>query len=707
MHARPLTMTLIGVALACSPGARPARAAGRWTLIGWNNLGMHCMDPDYQVFALLPPYNTVQAQLVDPNGALVRTAGGITVTYEAVADPDGSINTTSSGKTNFWSYVGQLFGVTPAADVGLAGAAMPGAGNTPQPLRFDAAQAWFIGAGIPITPHDDAGRGNSYPLMRLVARDAAGALLARTDVVLPVSEELNCRGCHASDSSAAAEPFDGWVRDPAPERDTRLNILRLHDDLEGGAPAYDAALATAGYDAAGLFATANGGTAILCARCHASEALPGSGLNGISPLTQAIHRRMAHVRDPQTGLRLDDVANRSACYQCHPGSVTRCLRGAMGSAVAADGTLAMQCQSCHGTMTQVAATDRVGWLDEPVCQSCHSGTAVHNNGAIRYSSVFEPDGRVRSAVDSTFATDPDTPIAGHSLYRLSTGHGGLQCAACHGATHAEYPSAEANDNLQSTALQGHVGMLAECTACHATVPRTVDGGPHGLHPLGADWVEAHPSAAEDGGADRCRACHGADLRGSVLSRVKGDRMLNTDFGRKHFWRGFEVGCWTCHAGPDSEQANPNRPPRAADATAATTAGRAVDVGLAASDADGDALALRLVDQPAHGTAGLTGATARYFPAAGFVGDDTFTFTASDGDSDGTLAVVTVSVAAACAGDCDGGGSVSIDELVRGVGLALGTVGIAACPALDTSGDGAVTIDELIAAVGAALDGCAP
>ena len=52
---------LLGAALV---GAGSAIAADA-TVIGWNNLGMHCMDPDYGVFALLPPFNTLQAQLID------------------------------------------------------------------------------------------------------------------------------------------------------------------------------------------------------------------------------------------------------------------------------------------------------------------------------------------------------------------------------------------------------------------------------------------------------------------------------------------------------------------------------------------------------------------------------------------------------------------------------------------------------------------
>ena len=75
----------------------PAASA---TVLGWNNLGMHCMDSDYSVFSILPPYNTIEAQLI-VNGKLVTNGAGYTVTYEAVADPAGSINRSSIGKGNF------------------------------------------------------------------------------------------------------------------------------------------------------------------------------------------------------------------------------------------------------------------------------------------------------------------------------------------------------------------------------------------------------------------------------------------------------------------------------------------------------------------------------------------------------------------------------------------------------------------------------
>jgi len=75
------------------------------------------------------------------------------------------------------------------------------------------------------------------------------------------------------------------------------------------------------------------------------EALAGSGRAGISALTSAVHSRHAEVIDPTNGLALDATANRSACYRCHPGSETKCLRGAMGAAVAGDGSLAMHARA--------------------------------------------------------------------------------------------------------------------------------------------------------------------------------------------------------------------------------------------------------------------------------------------------------------------------------------------------------------------------
>jgi len=636
--------SILLLALALVPAAT---AEGGWTLIGWNDLGMHCMDADFSVLAILPPYNTIHAQLIDPNGRLVADPAGITVTYQAVADLDGSYNSTSGGgKTNFWDYVMPLFNAALAPDQGLAAFDMPGVSNTPQAMHFDAGLRWFTAEGIPLTPYDDSGRKNPYPLMRLVARDASGNVLATTDIVLPVSDEMSCRDCHSSSSGPAAEPVAGWVNNANPELDYRLNVLLLHDQYQVGDPAFAAALVAAGYDPLGLYATAtSAGRPVLCADCHGSNALPGTGLAGIAPLTQAIHSRHAGVVDPNNGMTLGSSANRSACYTCHPGSETRCLRGAMGHAVAADGSLAMQCQSCHGDMSTVGDASRQGWFDEPTCQQCHSGTATRNNGQIRYTSVFTPSGEPRVAVDRTFATNPDTPAPGVSLFRFSSGHGGLQCEACHGSTHAIFPSSHRNDNVQSVLIQNHVGTLVECQACHGSSPQTTDGGPHGMHPVGSAWVSRHGDQAEHSGTSGCRSCHGSDYRGTVLSRSAADRTISTEHGSKSFWRGFQIGCYTCHNGPSSESWNSNRAPVTADLSASTTAGVPVRINLVATDADGNALQLRVVTQPENGTVGLSNRQATYYPEGSFEGTARFTYAAWDGSTDSNLSTVTVEVGA--------------------------------------------------------------
>jgi hypothetical protein len=59
----------------------------------------------------------------------------------------------------------------------------------------------------------------------------------------------------------------------------------------------------------------------------------------------------------------------------------------------------------------------------------------------------------------------------------------------------------------------------------------------------------------------------------------------------------------------------------------------------------------------------------------------------------------------CVGDCDGSVSVTVDELVLGVMIALGDTLPDECPPFDFTGDGSVTVDELVQAVSAALEGC--
>ncbi len=519
-----------------------------YKLIGWNDLGMHCYDgKDYSVFAVLPPYNTIHAHLLDSTGKPITTGTGYTVTYQAVTDPlTSTITTTSIGKTNFWTYASALGFGSLLPDVGLKGNAMPGSGNTPRPMSFSTTDNTFLAEGIPITNFADNGTVNYFPMMRLTAKNASGTVLATTDIVVPTSDEMSCAACHASTAGVgAALPTGGGVNNSDPAKDVKLNILRKHDQQFASTALFRSAAAALGYNTTGLEAT-TATRPILCATCHGSNALGLSGVSGIPPLTTAMHSRHASVVDPVTNQTMESATTRDSCYRCHPGPKTQCLRGTMATLKTAGGANAIECQSCHGPMSNVGKAGRSGWLDEPACQSCHTGTATTNSGQIAYTSVFSTGVTVRVAADQTFATNADTPAAGLSLYRFSKGHGGLQCEACHGSTHAEFITAVTNDNVQSTNLQGHAGMLAECSACHgASVPSTTNGGPHGLHPIGPSWVSAHPDIAERG-TTACQACHGTDYRGTILSKTQADRNM----AGRSFPRGTVIGCSSCHNGPN-------------------------------------------------------------------------------------------------------------------------------------------------------------
>lgn len=80
--------------------------------------------------------------------------------------------------------------------------------------------------------------------MKVIARDNSNRVVATTTTVLPVSDEITCAACHSSrdpketnPARIAAKPLPesgGWVNDADPEKDWKLNILRLHDEKQKG-----------------------------------------------------------------------------------------------------------------------------------------------------------------------------------------------------------------------------------------------------------------------------------------------------------------------------------------------------------------------------------------------------------------------------------------------------------------------------------------
>jgi hypothetical protein len=71
----------------------------------------------------------------------------------------------------------------------------------------------------------------------------------------------------------------------------------------------------------------------------------------------------------------------------------------------------------------------------------------------------------------------------------------------------------------------------------------------------------------------------------------------------------------------------------------------------------------------------------------------------------TLTATATATPIPCVGDCNGDGTVSINELILMVNIALGILPPSACTAGDADHDGSISIGELITAVNNALDGC--
>src|SRR5512139_2821384 len=81
-----------------------APQAPSYVVLGWNNLGMHCYDPDFSNIAILPPYYTLVAQVVKVGDPPQIVTSDVTVEYSF---PDNTWSVGQRGrpdKTNFWQY---------------------------------------------------------------------------------------------------------------------------------------------------------------------------------------------------------------------------------------------------------------------------------------------------------------------------------------------------------------------------------------------------------------------------------------------------------------------------------------------------------------------------------------------------------------------------------------------------------------------------
>jgi len=341
-----------------------------YIVISWNDLGMHCSNKDFSKLAVLPPYNNLTTHVIK-RGSATTSPEIVTTNYSVTYEVPG--NTYSVGKTNFWSYEDQLFGVNLPDNIGLTGAGLSGQmgirGNT------------FFVEGVPMTPYTDANltTEDPYQLALVSAFDGNGILLASTQTVIPVSNEMNCvsSGCHASETA----------------------ILNAHVSEGGFNP---------------------NNTPILCANCHSSNALGMPGVPGIPSFSEAMHNQHK------------DKTN--DCYKCHPGPNTQCQRGVMHA-------VGMVCQDCHGSVANVALTIQNGrqpWFEEPQCGAvaCHGPTYAEEPGKLYRNSKGHGGLYCSTCHGSPHAILPSENDRDNVQNIALQGFSGTlrQCSVCHGIT---------------------------------------------------------------------------------------------------------------------------------------------------------------------------------------------------------------------------------------------------------------------------------
>jgi len=85
-----------------NPTTNPTTTTSNLKVLAFNDLGMHCVDKEYSIFSILPPYNVLNAQVIQQGSPpKLLDTNSISVGYSAVADAKGSINSSSTQKTSF------------------------------------------------------------------------------------------------------------------------------------------------------------------------------------------------------------------------------------------------------------------------------------------------------------------------------------------------------------------------------------------------------------------------------------------------------------------------------------------------------------------------------------------------------------------------------------------------------------------------------
>jgi hypothetical protein len=454
---------MIGMAYADSDGTRHTKkdststtgttsstaTNSNYVVLATNDLGMHCACPGADTFLLLPPFNTLRAQVIkrgdDPT--VITDPNQITVTYSIIENTDASLKS----DPYFQDWIAnspKLFpGFQPIrADgriQGLTGATLSGQ-MSPQAGGY-----WEV-KGIPAYPNldpngvmiDPLGGPKRNPYLTgnvKVYSKSNGALLAQVNTVVPVGFG-GCCGCHLKVAT------DYGRVNPTP-RDSFEVMGMLH-------------ARSSGIDFSKIDPDGDGiGGPIRCSRCHLDPAMGESVAPGYTgyptskyTLSDVLHRW--HVQSQAVQVYDPNIAN--DCYQCHPGNGVNCYRDHHTNETINGHNI--WCSDCHGDLNQRVASGQLlkPWSDQtlPTCSKCHSGTG-------------EGGGYLNTGLFGKFLNS-----RGHKDNKIL-------CSSCHGEPHALYPSTLAKDNAEPLAIQNDSRAIGKCSVCHTNQGNSWGKPPHG------------------------------------------------------------------------------------------------------------------------------------------------------------------------------------------------------------------------------------
>lgn len=446
---------------------------------------MHCECPGYSTFMILPPYNTIRAQVFKTASDHPQmVTSGITISY-AFTTPNETDNYLINTDPYFnnsgfgWiKYSPKLFpGFQPVVNgkvMSIAGT--PLEGN----MTFDSASQAWIAKGVPafavttgtaddvmLDPFGGPNR-DPYLTLQVTAKDSHGTTLASTQTVVPVAFG-GCCGCHLPLAAANGYPQTPqgsfqYMGKMHSQNGSNIDFSMIDPDGDGqGGP-------------------------IRCSWCHWDPAmgesaapglanvwpnyqiLPGAGFTKSQVRTSKYSFSYVlhafHAQDTVVLTQYDPNIAKD-CYNCHPGNGVNCYRDVHVNQQ-------IWCTDCHGDLNQRLSTNQYAqpWQQStlPTCQGSSPGI---NSIFTCHTNVSTQGGQINGVFGA---------------FINGWGHEGqVLCSTCHGSPHMLAPSNRAADNIQNNMLQGKGSFpsgknasypIGVCNVCHNDRGTTWKQPPH-------------------------------------------------------------------------------------------------------------------------------------------------------------------------------------------------------------------------------------